>query len=84
VNFVRAEKSNAERCSTHFSAFNLSALSRILFFRDVIGYHPVRIPACSRTLSECDTFGCGANEVLHPEGDASHMHVSAILSGWEE
>ena len=29
-------------------------------------------------------YGWVAQEVLHPDGDASHMHVSAILSGWDE
>jgi hypothetical protein len=51
---------------------------------DVIGFHPARIQACSRGLSECDTSGCGAQEVLHPDRDASYVHVSAILSGWKE
>jgi hypothetical protein len=81
---IRAERSNAERYEAHFSAFDVSAQSGFLFCIDVIGFYPVRIPACSRRLSECDTSGLGAQKVLHPDRDASPMHVSVILSAREE
>ena len=51
---------------------------------DFVGFYPVGIEACSRRLSECDTSGLSTHGVLHPDRDASHTHVSAILSGWKE